>query len=108
VTLTVNVPATAAMQVPREPFGPVPMPAALGLVILPLALTRRKSLKGLGKTTWLILFAVIGAVSIAGLSGCGGGGGGSHPTPQPQTYTLTVTATSGSLSNSTSLTLTVE
>jgi hypothetical protein len=91
---------------PGEPFGSMPM--ALGLIVLPLAIIRRKRLTGLGKTAWLILLATIGTLAIAGLIGCGGGGGSqSTPPPQSQTYTLTVTATSGSLSNSTSLTLTV-
>ena len=106
VTLTVNVPVTASMLPPGEPFGSMPM--ALGLIVLPLAIIRRKRLTGLGKTAWLILLATIGTLAIAGLIGCGGGGGSqSTPPPQSQTYTLTVTATSGSLSNSTSLTLTV-
>ena len=108
--LTVNVPATASMLSPRKPFGAAPLPTALGLIVLPLALLRRKRLTRRGKTTWLFLLATIGTLSIAGLIGCGGGGGSQSPPPPPQshTYTLTVTAASGSLSYLTPLTLIVK
>jgi hypothetical protein len=112
VTLTVALPATAAMQRQRSPLGPSQSPIVLGLIFIPLAVVRRRRLQHLGKAAWVLLFLLGGAVGIAGVSGCGGSSGPSQTTSQsgtaPQTYTLTVAATSGSLSNTTTLTLTVE
>jgi sugar lactone lactonase YvrE len=102
VTLTVTVPATAAVQLPPNPFRSSSSRLALGLILLPIALLRRRNLRNLSRLASILLLLLGGAV-LAGVSGCGGSSG-----PPPQTYNLTVTATSGALSNSTALTLTVE
>ena len=104
VTLSVAVPAQsgAAVRPGSERF-----PVAWGLLVLPL-LGLRRNRRAITRTLLLLMLAVTGAISIAGMSGCGGSGSNSGTTHQPQTYTLKVTATAGALSHTTNLTLTVE
>ena len=106
ITLTVTTGvATAAVEPPRvAPAREAPF--ALCLVLLPLALRRRRK---------ALLWAALLAVAIAGVSGCAGaggnstvgGGGGRNATP-PGTYTINVTASASGLSHATSVTLTVD
>jgi sugar lactone lactonase YvrE len=103
VTLTISVPASAAVLPVEQPFDRGTWPVALGLVLLPFA--RRLGRKGRGWMPQLLLTAA-GLMIGFGVSACGGSG---TKTPPPQqTYALTVTATSGTLTQSTTLTLVVE
>ncbi len=80
---------------------------AMGLLLLPFAASRRLR-KGAARLPMLsLLFGLLSAGVILGLSGCGGGGS-SSTTPTPQTYTITVTGTSASGSGSTTVTLIVQ
>jgi hypothetical protein len=106
VTLTINVPASAAAQIPARPFeGPAPL--VLGLLLLPLAGMRSVRRRLHGKAL-LLAVALIGGLGLVAVTGCGGSGSSGSSTPQPQTYNLTVTATAGSLTHTTNLTLTVQ
>ncbi len=112
VTLTISIPASAAMRAAvarNSPSTPGRIPMALGVLLLPL-LALRRARRALGGKTLLMVMVLAVAGSLVAISGCGGGGGGSTTTPpaQAQTYTLTVTATAGSLAHATSLTLTVQ
>jgi hypothetical protein len=106
VTLTINLPASAEMSSPPQPFNGGPLPVYLGFVLIPFAAFKRKHL--MMRTTWLLMFVAIAAVSMIGLSSCGGKGASSPASTSPRVYTMTVTASSGSLSNSSTLTLTVQ
>jgi hypothetical protein len=104
VTMTVTLPATAALRPAEKPFGGGTLPVALGLILLPFAGKLRRAARAWKGTVCLL---VIGVAMAAGLTSCGGsGGGGSSSTPQ--NYMLTVTATAGSLSNSFTVGLEVE
>jgi hypothetical protein len=82
-------------------------PLFCGLLLLPLALARRR--RGL-------LLAVLAFVVGAGISACtssgggtgGGGGGGQNQTTPAGTYTIPVTVTANGMSQSATLTLTVD
>ena len=76
-------------------------PAALALLLLPLAFLKRHR----GSPPRLLLVALLALVSFFAISGCGQGG---YFSQTEQTYTITVTGTSGSLVRSTTVTLTVE
>ncbi|KAA6457574.1 hypothetical protein DYQ86_22370 [Acidobacteria bacterium AB60] len=103
VTLTVSLPASAAVQGFERPYGRGIAPLSLGLMLLPLAGGIRKRWRA---RLSLLLFAVANLTIGATITGCGGSS--SQPHASPQTYTLTVTATSGKLTQTTTLTLTVQ
>ena len=83
------------------------LPLACGLILLPLAIRRRRK---------LFLFALLGAFLLSGVSSCtssgggtggtGGNGGGSNTLPG--TYTIPVNVTSMGITQSVNLTLTVD
>ncbi len=120
VTLTVSVPASAAVRAAvRAAFGAQGamagnarpsvagrIPMALGVLVLPL-LGLRRGRRALGSKALLLILALAGAGSLVAINGCGGGGT-KTTTPQPQTYNLVVTATAGSLTHKTTLTLIVQ
>ncbi len=86
--------------------GRLAAPAALALLMLPLAFRRRarrtsRLLSHFGKV-WLALLAFAG---LSVLSGCGGSGFFAHST---KSYTVTVTAANGINSHSTNVTLTLQ
>jgi hypothetical protein len=82
----------------------LPMLALLaGVPLLGLAGRLRRLSRPIGRCIFLGL-AVLAALPIVAISGCGGGYFG----PPPQTYTVTVTGTSGSLQETTTVTLTVQ
>jgi hypothetical protein len=98
--------ASARVEPPAAGWGAAPL--LCGLLLIPLALARRRS---------ALLFAVLVCVLTAGITACtssGGGTGGSvgggqnQTTTPPGTYTIPVTATADGMSQSVSLTLTVD
>ncbi|MGB6722960.1 MAG: hypothetical protein WBE72_19345, partial [Terracidiphilus sp.] len=89
----------------EAPAGWRALPLVCGLLLLPLALARRR------KVLWL---AVLTAVLMAGASSCtssSGGTGGNPPggngTP-PGTYTIPITVTSTGVSHAVNVVLTVD
>jgi sugar lactone lactonase YvrE len=105
-TLTIQTAASTAAVRDLQGIGTGMGGTALGLLLLPVALSRRLR-QALGRMPMTVLLGLIGCGAVCGLIGCGGGSAGSSA-PPPQTYTLTVTATSGSLSHSTTVTLIVQ
>ena len=103
VTLTINLPNSAAAMPAESPFKPGASPILLGLILLPFVGKLRKASQ---RRLLLVVLGIAGLAVAAGVSACGGGGGSTGP--GQQNYTLAVTATSGSLVQSTTLTLTVE
>jgi sugar lactone lactonase YvrE len=103
VTLTIQLPQTTGSL--RRSFGWVT--PALGLILLPFAGRMRRSGKTLQKCGLILLLLVAGAVSAAGIMGCGAKDSGYFGQAQ-QTYKVVITATSGSVSHSTSVILTVQ
>ena len=99
VTLQMKLPASAALERPRSPFGGGVLPVALGLILLPFAGRMRK---GRAHLTRLAVLAVISAALAMGFTGCGSAGFSS------QNFSFTVTAASGSLSHSVTAQLTVK
>jgi hypothetical protein len=97
-TFTVSVPAQSSVVASR---GNALGPAALALLLFPLAYLRRYR----GRPPRLFLEMLLALASLGTLSGCGTGG---YFSQTEQTYTITVTGTSGSLIRSTTVTLTVE
>ena len=97
-TFTVSVPMQSSTVASR---GNALGPAALALLLLPLAFLKRHR----GSPPRLLLVALLALVSFLAISGCGQGG---YFSQTEQTYTITVTGTSGSLVRSTTVTLTVE
>ncbi|HZD50271.1 MAG TPA: hypothetical protein VE178_16130, partial [Silvibacterium sp.] len=83
---------------------------SLGMLLLPLALTRRlkRVRTTLARCVIISLFLLGGVAGMASLSGCGGGSSSGSMGQSPQSYTLVVTATSGAVNHSFNLTLTVQ
>lgn len=106
VSLDFQVPAEAArLGGQQTPLHRLP-PVLWGALLLPFAIRLRRAGKRLGQTAaWLLLLAA-GAISVAGMSGCGSGNG--FFGQAQQSYTVTITVTTGALSHSTNVTLTVE
>ncbi|MEO8869521.1 MAG: FG-GAP-like repeat-containing protein [Granulicella sp.] len=108
VTMTVQVPAQSAAllnSVPNRPRGGNALPAiALGLLVLPLAWSRKRLRTGM-PALLLTLFLSIAASFIAG---CGGSNSTSTTTVQSKTYTLLMTANSNGLSSTSTFTLIVK
>jgi sugar lactone lactonase YvrE len=106
VTLTIQLPQTAAALQPTHGLGRGLAPFALALLLLPFAGRLRRAGRRLGRTVSLLLLLGAGLAAAAGLSGCGSSSGFFG---QPQTtYTVTVTGSSGALSHSTTVILTIE
>ncbi len=98
VTLDLNLPGNSANERPREPFGSLAFPVALGLVLLPIAGKLRKTRARLVRFGVLLVLA---AALAAGFTGCGG-------KLAPQSLSFTVTASSGSLAHSVTAQLSVK
>lgn len=96
VTLQVKM-AGAARNHEPAPFSRHGLPAALGMLLLPLAGWRRLRSRA---RTWLIV-AVAAIALTTGTMACGGG-------LAPQSFTFPVTGTSGGLSHTINVTVTVE
>jgi predicted component of type VI protein secretion system len=81
-------------------------PAALALLMLPLAFSKRarRTSRKLSRSGRALL-ALLLMAGLSVLAGCGGGGFFSHPA---QSYTVTVTAADGINTHSTNVTLTVQ
>jgi hypothetical protein len=97
--LTVILPSQIIAQ-PMENQGTLPL--ALGAILLPFAVGRKRSLRALSRSNWLLLLG-LSTVLISAIVGCG-----KSVDSVPPSYQLTVTATSGSLSHSTTINLTVQ
>jgi MBG domain (YGX type)/Bacterial Ig-like domain (group 3)/FG-GAP-like repeat len=95
---TVSVPRQNSVVASR---GSTLGPAALALLLLPLACLKRYR----NKSPRLLLGMLLALASLVAMSGCGEGG---YFSQTEQTYTITVTGTSGSLVRSTTVSLTVE
>ena len=106
VTLTIQLPQTAAALHPTHDLGCGLAPFALALLLLPFAGRLRRAGRRFGRTVSLLLLLGAGLAAAAGLSGCGSASG--FFGQQQTTYTVTVTGSSGALSHSTTVTLTVE
>jgi len=106
VTLTIQLPQTAAAALPSNELGRRLAPFALALLLLPFAGRLRRSAKRLAGTMTLLLMLLGGMFAMTALSGCISGGG--WFAQQPQTYTVTATGTSGALSHSSTVTLIVQ
>jgi hypothetical protein len=106
VTMTVTLAASAAVRTADRPFsgGALPL-VALGLVLLPFAGRVRRAARGLKGMVCLLVLGAASVALVSGLSGCGGSGSNNPP---PENYTLTVTASAGSLSNTFAVGLVVE
>ena len=96
----------------ESPSGWRMVPMLCGLLVLPLALRRRRKL--LVRVYSLVLLMTVLWTGVIGCAGSGGGGsggsgssGGSSATP-PGTYTIPVTFTSTGLSRAVTVTLTVD
>lgn len=112
VSMTVTLPASAALQQSQHPFGSGALPVALGLMLLPFIADPRKFSRNLARTACLTILVIGGTALVAAVAGCVGGGSSSSGTSgnntQPQNYTLTVAAASGSLSHTMTVSLTVK
>jgi Bacterial Ig-like domain (group 3)/FG-GAP-like repeat/FG-GAP repeat len=105
VTLTMTMPATAAVQQHAEAARRLGQ-MALGILLLPFVGRLRRSGRRRTALVYLLLIpAGVGAVS--GLIGCGGPNTPVATTTAAQSYTVTVTAMSGSVSKSTTVGITV-
>ena len=78
VTLTVSLPASAAVQGSERLFGRGIAPLSLGLMLLPLAGGIRKRWRG---RLSLLLFAVASLTIGIGVTGCAGSGSQTHASP---------------------------
>lgn len=82
----------------------------LGLLLLPLLGVKRKRLlrggKNAGRAIFVVLVLLAGAMTMAGLSGCGNRNG--FFGQAPQNYPITITATSGTIQHSVNVTLNVQ
>jgi len=96
VMLIVNLPGQSLAQPPQSPFRALPV--ALGLILLPLAGLRRKTLR---RWQQMMVLALAGGILSLGLSGCGAN-------VVPKSYTYTVTATSGLLSHTLTVKMVVQ
>lgn len=87
-------------------LGGMATPAALALLLLPMAFGRRgrRAAARLSRAGRMLI-AVLALLVLSAVTGCGGGGFFSHTT---QTYTITVTAVSGPDTHTTDVTLTVQ
>jgi len=108
VTLTIFVPASAAMRNSGYTLGRSPTWIAFGFLFLPFIPRTWRSSKCLKRLICIALLTTSlgGLATLTGCSSGGGGGGNGNPT-QAGTYTITVTATSGTMSHTTTVTLVV-
>jgi len=105
VTVTVQVPANAALVRRSSTWALGVAFPLLGMLALPFGIERRRlSLK---RVLFVVLLSIV-VVSTGTILGCGGTHRSTPPTQQATNYTITVTASSGSVSHSTPLTLTVQ
>ncbi len=104
ITVTVQLPQSAAKSGDRDNPIHHPSPMLWGLLLLPFVGRLRRTGRRLGGLVALALLMAWGVTAV-GLSGCGG-----HATTSSQqgTYTITMTITTGTLSHSTNLTLNVQ
>jgi hypothetical protein len=106
VTLTIQIPQTAAAMPPADGLGRRLAPLALALLLLPFAGRLRRAGKRLPRIASLLLLLGSALAALTVLNGCGSTSG--FFAQQQQSYTVTVTGTSGALSHSATVTLTVE
>lgn len=104
MTVTVQVPTSAALVRRSSPWALGVAFPLLGMFAIPFGIGRRRGFK----PVLLAALFFIGLTSTAAILGCGGGTHTTSTTRQPTNYTITVTATSGSVSHSTALTLTAQ
>jgi hypothetical protein len=106
VTLSFQLPSQTARLHDRAPTDRRLPPILWGVLLLPfIARLRRAGMQLRRNAAWLILL-ILGAASLAGLSGCVSANG-FFGQPQ-QTYTVTITVTTGAVSHSANVTLNVE
>jgi hypothetical protein len=107
-TLTINTSMTTQGML-EMPGRHMPMTAFAALLLLPLALRKRRL--ALTRSGWkaLSLVALLSIASLIGLSGCGSNGGGTTVTNTPTgAYAIPVTVSGGTATNSVSLQVTVQ
>jgi len=104
VTMTIQTAATSSQAI--KPYvGHKLIPAALGLLLLPLFGIKRMSPRGRWMNRWLCLVLLLGGAAVSlMLSGCGS----SSPKQSPRAYNITVTAASGNVQHSSTVTLDVQ
>lgn len=106
ITMTLNATATAQMHRSPSPWIPMRSPAALALLLFPLAFTKRmRRAAGRLSIAGHVLLLLVALVAASALTACGGGGFFSHGSG---TYTVTVTANNGPDTHATSVTLNVQ
>ena len=109
VTVEVTTGAAVARAAPVEDRRLPRLPVAVGLLLLPVLLRRRRNLVLMAALAAVLASAVCSCTSSGGGAGGGSGGqkGGSNSTPAG-TYSLPVTLTSTGISHSTTVTMTVD
>jgi hypothetical protein len=106
IALSFAVPAqTAKTNAPASPHRNVP-PVLWGILLLPFAVSLRRSGKRMASIASLLLILIAGAAAVTGLSGCNSGNG--FFAQAPQSYNVTITVTTGALAHSTNVSLNVE
>jgi hypothetical protein len=106
ISLTIKLPATAAIHDQGNATGRTLPPVLWGLLLLPFGWKLRRAGKRMGRMIALVLLLTASLAAVTAVGGCGGssgGGGGS----QSSSYTITATATAGTVSKSTTFTLVV-
>jgi uncharacterized repeat protein (TIGR01451 family) len=102
-TLTINVPASAALPPPEAVWRVHPLyPIAVLLIVLALALGAERSRRA--RRAW----ALSGCVATLALLISACGSGSSSTVPPPQSFNITVTAQSGAIMRTTQIILTVQ
>ena len=92
---------------PLDPFLRTAAPMLLGVLVLPFAISMRRSSARLRRLACVLLLGLAGCGLMAGLAGCGSTSSGFFGQPL-QSYSVTVTATSGPIAHSTTVALVVQ
>lgn len=104
MTVTVQVPASAAIVRRSNPWALGVAFPLMGMFAIPFGIGRRRGFKPI----LLAALFFLGLISTAAIWDAEVGTHATSAARQPTNYTITLTATSGSVSHSTDLTLTVQ